>query len=97
MAFGNQPNGSSNYNKSGYQGKAQQGRPTSTSASTKKYEKDYLVAFKNKGKGYSVVTKEDVVIPAGTRVSIFENVIKGKDGTEYQVLSVKKLPARDEA
>lgn len=48
--------------------------------------------FKNKGKGYSVLTKEDITIPAGTRIGVFEDELVSKDGkTTYQVLTVKKM------
>ena len=54
-------------------------------------------AFKNKGAGHSVVLKEDITIPAGTKIGIFEDELTGKDGTKYQVLNVTKLPMREQA
>lgn len=53
--------------------------------------------FKNKGKGYSTVLKEAVTIPSGTRIGVFEDTLTGKDGTEYQVLNIKKMPDRPQA
>lgn len=51
--------------------------------------------FKNKnGNGYSTLLKEAVTIPAGTRVAVFADVLKGKDGTEYEVLNIKKMKDR---
>ncbi len=56
-----------------------------------------ITAFKNKGEGYSTTLKEDLLIPAGSKVAIFESTLKGKDGqTEYQVLNVKKMAPRPE-
>lgn len=56
-----------------------------------------FAAFKNEGAGYSTTLKEDLVIPAGSKVAIFESTLKGKDGkTEYQVLNVKKMKPRQE-
>lgn len=72
----------------------------STTAATGDAPKERLSIFKaflNKnGNGYSTKLKEDVLIPAGTRVAIFEDKLTGKDGTEYQVLNVKKMKDRVE-
>jgi hypothetical protein len=52
----------------------------------------YFKVFANKsGNGYSTILKEDVTIPAGTKVAIFEDQLTGKDGTVYQVLNVKRM------
>jgi hypothetical protein len=52
----------------------------------------FFKVFLNKtGNGYSSILKEDVVIPAGTKVAIFEDELTGKDGTVYKVLNVKKM------
>jgi hypothetical protein len=61
-----------------------------------KREGDIFTAFLNKsGNGYSVKLDETLTIPAGTRISLFLDTIKSKkDGTEYQVVKVKKMKER---
>lgn len=72
---------------------AQQQAPEQSATGLEKTS--FFKAFKNKGLGYGVKLKEDILIPAGTQVAIFEDVLKGKDGTEYQVLNVKKMKDRE--
>lgn len=68
---------------------------TATTGTSGNRENDLFVGFKNKGQGYSVTLKEDLTIPAGTKVALFEDTLTGKDGTNYQVIKVKKMPPRD--
>lgn len=70
----------------------------SAAGGTKGPSNGLFKVFKNKnGNGYSVQLKEEITIPAGTRVAIFEDTLKGKDGTTYEVLSVTKLKEREQA